>query len=116
MEERETIEREIEELKRGEAAQARDRKMEEVRELLECGEYPKGLNIRAQKQLARTARRFFTSDGELWRRKADGRHQNVPRRGCHLKLVEFAHDERRRNVLSSPARGPRESGGLPACR
>ena len=52
-----------------------------------------------------SARQYLESGGELWRKRASGPHQKVPRRGHRYELLRVAHDQMgHKGVFSTLAR------------
>ena len=93
------------EIPRSEGAVKRDERLVVIREVLRSGKLPEDVGERERKQLARMARQYLESGGELWRKRASGRHQKVPRRDRRYELLRVAHDQMgHKGVFSTLAR------------
>jgi hypothetical protein len=76
---------------RSDKAQARDRRIEEIKEFL-LDPQRKGQSESDFKKLVRAASPFFMLNGQLWRRHPQGRHQLVIPEHKRLDLLKQAHD------------------------
>ena len=93
------------EIPRSEGAVKRDERLVVIREVLRSGKLPEDVGERERKQLARMARQYLESGGELWRKRASCRHQKVPRRDRRYELLRVAHDQMgHKGVFSTLAR------------
>lgn len=90
---------------RSEAAEKRDERLRDMARLLATQEFPDDMDERTRRQLVKSARRFMVWGGELWRKRANGQHQKVPRRGRRSRLLRIAHDQMgHRGVFSTVSR------------
>lgn len=74
-------------------SEEKDARLKKVQKFLDTMELEEGLTDKQRRIFIEYASRFFTKDGNLWKKDSAGQHKQVPKEASRLEILRQTHDD-----------------------